>query len=61
MYSNNSHYWLDGEAVDVDMLAWFENDPHYYTDTHLLLMICQQWVMADHGDTTDELRVLCET
>ena len=22
MYSNNSHYWMDGEAVDVARLTW---------------------------------------
>ncbi len=60
MYSNNSHYWLDGEPVDVDMPVWFDFDPRYNEDTHLILFICQQWIMADYDDPTDKLRVLCE-
>ncbi len=64
MYYNNSHYWLDGDAVNVNGLQWYtwqyETDPDYYDDTHLFLLGCFYWVMADHHDPTYEFRFLCE-
>ncbi len=59
MYSNNSYYWLDGETVDVAGLSWVPGDPDYYTETHLILAMCEQWVMAD-WEPMLAFRVLCE-
>ncbi len=61
MYSNNSHYWLDGEALNVGELSWYGTaDPKYNEDTHLILYQCGQWVMADYNNPGSEFRILCE-
>ncbi len=45
MFSNNTHYWLDGEAVNVDGLSWVGSNPNHGTNTHLYRKSCNQWFM----------------
>ncbi len=60
MYFDNTHYWLDGEPVDVAGLTWAPGNPHLNDDTHLVLYKCQQWDVTDYDRQDQDLHVLCE-
>ncbi len=60
IYSNTTYYWLDGEPVDLNGLAWFPGDPNDNVDACLILNVCDWWVIADFTPKAYLFRVLCE-
>ncbi len=63
IYANNSYYWMDAEAVDLDGLKWYPGDPNnnaLYADACLVLYNCGSWIMADYRPPTLEFGILCE-